>query len=112
MSAPVPGGEDTAGGAAGGGSSVGGGSVGGGSSVGDGDPLVRVVQGVPDDVELAALIAGLTAAALPVLRREEAEVGEREVPSEWETRSRAVRGAVGTFPRRRGADAWRWSLHP
>jgi hypothetical protein len=64
---------------------------------------VRVVRGAPDDAELAALVAGLAAAA----------AGQDEAPatptSAWMDRSRALtgrsQGALG-----RGDTAWRHSL--
>ena len=65
---------------------------------------VRVVRGAPDDAELAALVAGLAAAAA---------AGQDEAPatptSAWMDRSRALtgrsQGALG-----RGDTAWRHSL--
>lgn len=70
--------------------------------------VVHVVRGVPDDVELAALVAGLAAAG--------ADAGD-DYPlsthphSAWTDRSRALRGRVGPrTPTAPGADTWRWSL--
>lgn len=60
---------------------------------------MRIVRGHPDDLELAALVAGLAASA-----SEEASVPV--VPDAWADRSRLLRGA----PHRTGSDAWRWSL--
>ncbi len=62
---------------------------------------VQVVRGTPDDVELAALVAGLVAAS----------AGPDETPapaptSGWAARGR-LRGAEGWRP---GPDAWRRSL--
>ena len=65
---------------------------------------VRVVRGAPDDAELAALVAGLAAAAA---------AGQDEAPatptSAWMDRSRALtgrsQGALG-----HGDTAWRHSL--
>ncbi len=65
-------------------------------------PHVQVVRGAPDDVELAALVAGLAAVAV------DDEPGGRPGGSAWTDRSRRLRGAAGTpVP---GPDAWRWSL--
>ncbi len=62
---------------------------------------VQVVRGTPDDVELAALVAGLVAAS----------AGPDELPapvptSGWGSRGR-LRGTEGWRP---GPDAWRRSL--
>ncbi|MGN8246612.1 acyl-CoA carboxylase epsilon subunit [Cellulomonas soli] len=65
-------------------------------------PHVQVVRGVPDDVELAALVAGLVAAA--------AEAPDHDAPartSAWSDRGRRLRGEALPAP---GQDAWRWSL--
>jgi hypothetical protein len=63
---------------------------------------VHVVRGAPDDVELAALVAGLAAV----------RVTEEPLPeaprSAWTDRSRGTRGP--TSASRPGPDAWRWSL--
>jgi hypothetical protein len=61
-----------------------------------------VVRGAPDDDELAALVAGLVAAA-----SDEAAAPE-PVRSAWTNRAHVLRG--GTAGRVPGADAWRWSL--
>jgi hypothetical protein len=63
---------------------------------------VHVVRGTPDDVELAALVAGLAAVAVP---------DDDHVPpprAAWSDRSRAMRGPRPAA--RSGPDAWRWSL--
>lgn len=62
---------------------------------------VRVVRGAPDDVELAALVAGLVAAA--------SDEGATETAprTAWTDRARVLRGTVAPAA---GADAWRWSL--
>ncbi|WP_123738049.1 acyl-CoA carboxylase subunit epsilon [Salana multivorans] len=70
------------------------------------EPVVRVVRGEPDALELAALIAGLTAAASSVDDSEEEATRHR-----WADRSHALRGGDRGLPER-GANAWRWSLHP
>jgi hypothetical protein len=64
---------------------------------------VHVVRGAPDDVELAALVAGLAAVQIAD------DTGHDATPaSAWTDRSHGMRG-----PRpapRPGPDAWRWSL--
>ncbi|GIG28661.1 acyl-CoA carboxylase epsilon subunit [Cellulomonas marina] len=82
----------------------------------DRPPHVQVVRGEPDDVELAALVAGLVAAAGPGTG---AGAGpgagggtghghdDGPAPSAWCDRARSVRGTVAPAA---GADAWRWSL--
>lgn len=73
------------------------------------DPHVQVVRGTPDDVELAALVAGLVAAASghePV--GDDTEAVARAARARW-TAPGQLRGATGPV---RGPDAWRWSLHP
>lgn len=70
---------------------------------GTGRPHVRVVRGVPDDVELAALVAGLVAAAA-----DEDATPEGTTRSAWTDRARSLRGRT---PLSHGGDAWRWSLH-
>lgn len=70
---------------------------------GTGRPHVRVVRGAPDDVELAALVAGLVAAA-----SDEEPPAERAARSAWTDRARSLRGRT---PLSHGGDAWRWSLH-
>jgi hypothetical protein len=64
---------------------------------------VRVVRGEPDDLELAALVAGLVAAS--------AQVDYPDEPvarSVWNDRSRSMRGPSDQASP--GPDAWRWSL--
>jgi hypothetical protein len=63
---------------------------------------VHVVRGAPDDVELAALVAGLAAVAVPD------DDTDAAPHAAWSDRSRGLRGP-GTSPSP-GADAWRWSL--
>ncbi|MBD5787085.1 hypothetical protein IF650_12930 [Cellulosimicrobium terreum] len=79
-----------------------------------GRPSVRVVRGDPDDVEVAALVAGLAAAAAA------AQLPDDVAPvDEWRNRTRGLRGTGGgatakNFGGRAGrhnSDAWRWSLH-
>ncbi|PFG20379.1 acyl-CoA carboxylase subunit epsilon [Serinibacter salmoneus] len=71
-------------------------------------PAVRVVRGDPDPIELAALIAGLTAAAASIPDEEE----ERRIRQRWSDRSHALRGGDRGLLPRPGHNAWRWSLHP
>ncbi|WP_127129623.1 acyl-CoA carboxylase subunit epsilon [Georgenia sp. SYP-B2076] len=71
-------------------------------------PAVRVVRGRPDELELAALVAGIVAARTHVyelggLPDESAE----PVRGRWTDRARRL----GMTPAP-GAGAWRWSLHP
>lgn len=75
-------------------------------------PEVRVVRGEPDDVEVAALVAGLAAVAAAVVPDDAAPVDE------WTNRTRTLRGNgagataknFGGRAGRHNADAWRWSL--
>ncbi|MBE1877146.1 acyl-CoA carboxylase epsilon subunit [Myceligenerans pegani] len=74
-------------------------------------PQVRVVRGRPDDVEVAALVAGLAAVTAAVEPEDAAPIDE------WTNRSRVLRGNgaataknFGGRSGRHNADAWRWSL--
>ncbi|MDM7855725.1 acyl-CoA carboxylase epsilon subunit [Cellulomonas alba] len=68
------------------------------------DPAhVQVVRGEPDDVELAALVAGLVAASSAAGDEWVERPAER---SAWVARRHGVRPAGW----RTGPDAWRWSL--
>ncbi len=70
-------------------------------------PAVRVVHGRPDELELAALVAGIVAARGRV--DELAGVPDdaaEPVRSRWTDRGRLL-GA----PSAPGAGSWRWSLH-
>ena len=73
------------------------------------DPHVHVVRGTPDDVELAALVAGLVAAAA---RQDphgpEADPAGRAARARWTAPGRLHGAPLPTH----GAGAWRWSLHP
>ncbi|MHB1064709.1 MAG: acyl-CoA carboxylase subunit epsilon [Georgenia sp.] len=71
-------------------------------------PAVRVVRGRPDEVELAALVAGIVAASarstdLGGLVDEAAE----PVRTHWTNRAHQLGGTASPGP-----GAWRWSLHP
>ena len=69
--------------------------------------FVHVVRGEPDDVELAALVAGLAAAG-----GTGAEEPAAPRHSAWTDRARAMRTRIGPrTPITPGADTWRWSLH-
>lgn len=65
---------------------------------------VRVVRGEPDDLELAALVAGLVAVSggFP-------DDAAPPAPSAWTDRSRELGRAQLPTP---GPAAWRWSQHP
>lgn len=71
-------------------------------------PHVQVVRGAPDDVELAALVAGLVAATAPGEDAWSVHADEPALPAAWSDRSRTVPGAGTTW--RTGPDAWRTSL--
>lgn len=66
---------------------------------------VQVVRGTPDDVELAALVAGLVAAAGPA---QDAGVDGAGAGAAWTDRARSLPRAGSEW--RPGPDAWRWSL--
>ncbi|MFI6427341.1 acyl-CoA carboxylase epsilon subunit [Promicromonospora sp. NPDC050880] len=75
-------------------------------------PQVRVVRGQLDDVEVAALVAGLAAVAAAGPEPEDAAPLD-----EWTNRARVLRGNgaataknFGGRAGRHNADAWRWSL--
>ncbi|MDR7382034.1 acyl-CoA carboxylase epsilon subunit [Promicromonospora iranensis] len=75
-------------------------------------PQVRVVRGEPDDVEVAALVAGLAAVTAAGPEPEDAAPLD-----EWTNHARVLRGngaaTANNFGGRSGrhnADAWRWSL--
>lgn len=65
--------------------------------------IVRVVRGEPDEMELAALVAGILTAASA------ARTAEPDLPAQppWSDRARRL----GATPRP-GPGTWRWSLHP
>ncbi|QDB78417.1 acyl-CoA carboxylase subunit epsilon [Georgenia wutianyii] len=64
---------------------------------------LRVVRGTPDDVELAALVAGIVAAR--ATRDDDAAAPAPVSP--WADHARRLR--PGPLP---GPGSWRWSLHP
>jgi acyl-CoA carboxylase epsilon subunit-like protein len=68
-------------------------------------PHVQVVRGTPDDVELAALVAGLVAASGPA---DDDGSDDAEPRAAWSDRARAVPWAAAAW--RPGPDAWRTSL--
>ncbi|RPF25940.1 acyl-CoA carboxylase epsilon subunit [Georgenia muralis] len=84
----------------------------GAGSAGDGGlpatAAVRVVHGAPDEVELAALVAGLVAArAAAVELGGLPDEGAEQVRTRWTDRTRPL--GAGPVP---GPGSWRWSLHP
>ncbi|MDQ8040709.1 Acyl-CoA carboxylase epsilon subunit [Cellulosimicrobium aquatile] len=76
-------------------------------------PSVRVVRGAPDELEVAALVAGLAAAAAAG-----DEPDDVAPVDEWTNRARVLRGtgdgatakSFGGRSGRHNADSWRWSL--
>lgn len=70
-------------------------------------PDVRVVRGAPDDVELAALVAGLAAgsAALSALSAtSDTEAETRAARRRWQAAADRL-----SDPLTPGPDSWRWS---
>ncbi|WP_372592645.1 acyl-CoA carboxylase epsilon subunit [Actinotalea sp.] len=70
-------------------------------------PDVRVVRGDPDDVELAALVAGLaagSAALSAVSATSDTEAEGRAARRRWQGMADRLDG--GPTP---GPDSWRWS---
>ncbi len=70
-------------------------------------PDVRVVRGAPDDVELAALVAGLAAgsAALSALSAtSDTEAETRAARRRWQAAADRL-----SDPLAPGPDSWRWS---
>ena len=72
-------------------------------------PDVRVVRGEPEDLELAALVAGLDSGRLNPNRSEAEPARHREAAERGRWRDGAVRLRD---PLRPGPDAWRWSATP
>ncbi|MGW1681253.1 acyl-CoA carboxylase epsilon subunit [Saccharopolyspora sp. NPDC002376] len=72
-------------------------------------PVLRIVRGDPDEVELAALTAALT--GLAAAKAASAEP-EREPMSLWGDPAAAVRNPAGRRPLRPGPHAWRASALP
>ena len=68
-----------------------------------GQAHVRVVRGAADEVELAALVAGLVAAHTPHAHHASAPAPP---VSAWADRARGLRVRPAPHP---GPDAWRWS---
>lgn len=64
---------------------------------------VQVVGGHPDDVEVAALVAGLAAVA----GENDESPAPAAQPTEWVSKARRL----GTTATTRSPDQWRWSLH-
>jgi len=70
-------------------------------------PDVRVLRGSPDDVELAALVAGLaagSAALSAVSATSDVEADGRAARRRWQSVADRL-----TDPLASGPDAWRWS---
>lgn len=72
-------------------------------------PVLRIVRGEPDEVELAALTAVLT--GLAAAQADSAEP-QREPMSLWGDPAAAVRHPAGRRPLRPGPHAWRASALP
>ncbi|GAA2361827.1 acyl-CoA carboxylase subunit epsilon [Saccharopolyspora halophila] len=70
-------------------------------------PVLRIVRGNPDDVEIAALTAALAGAAAAQPAAEPAEP-----MSLWADRDAALRHPAGRRPLRPGPNAWRASGMP
>lgn len=70
-------------------------------------PVLRVVRGNPDDVEIAALTAAL--ASVPAAAPEEPA---RRPLSLWADRAARLRPAAGGLPLPPGPNAWRASALP
>jgi len=70
-------------------------------------PDLRVLRGAPDDVELAALVAGIAAGRRP----EEAPTGDRDRGRREAVARRRWRDGAQPLsdPLAPGPDAWRWS---
>ncbi|MGQ0625080.1 MAG: acyl-CoA carboxylase subunit epsilon [Sporichthyaceae bacterium] len=66
-----------------------------------GRPMLRVVRGTPDDYELAALLAVVSACSGAGGTEPEAQ------PNAWSDRSRLVRGPLPHGPGAWRASAWR-----
>ncbi|HQY33409.1 acyl-CoA carboxylase epsilon subunit [Actinotalea sp.] len=78
-------------------------------------PDVRVVRGEPDDVELAALVAGLAAGqAAGAAVTAQAAAGHDGPEAVRAAARRRWMDAVQRLsdPMRPGHDAWRWSARP
>jgi hypothetical protein len=70
-------------------------------------PDVRVVRGAPDDVELAALVAGLAAGTTPHEHHPvERVTAEGRARRRWRDAAQPLRDPLAP-----GADTWRWSAH-
>lgn len=65
--------------------------------------IVRVIRGEPDEMELAALVAGIFAAASSLGSAEPEDLE----PAPWTDAARRL-----GMPSRPGRHTWRWSLHP
>lgn len=72
-------------------------------------PMLRIVRGTPDDIEVAALTAALVGAA--AANAADATPQQRPL-SVWADRSAALRRPATGTPLRPGAGAWRASALP
>ncbi|MER7012495.1 acyl-CoA carboxylase epsilon subunit [Saccharopolyspora sp. NPDC000359] len=72
-------------------------------------PVLRIVRGDPDEVELAALTAALTGLAAAQATAAEPQ---RESMSLWGDPAAAVRHPAGRRPLRPGPHSWRASALP
>lgn len=74
---------------------------------------LRIVRGAPDEIEVAALVAGLAAAVAAA-----SEPDDLAPVDEWTNHARGLRGSgdgatarsFGGRAGRHNADSWRWSL--
>jgi hypothetical protein len=73
-------------------------------------PVLRIVRGDPDDVEIAALTAALSGLAAAKAAVEEPP--QRRPMSLWGDPAAAVRHPAGRRPLRPGPHAWRASALP
>ncbi|MCI2420219.1 acyl-CoA carboxylase subunit epsilon [Saccharopolyspora sp. K220] len=71
-------------------------------------PVLRIVRGNPDDVEIAALTAALSGLAAA----QAAEPPQRQPMSLWGDRAARLRHPAGRRPLRPGPHAWRASGLP
>jgi hypothetical protein len=67
-------------------------------------PQVRVLRGAPDDVELAALVAGIAAGFAPTVADPTPDRHHAETRRRWWDGASGLRD-----PLTPGPDAWRWS---
>jgi hypothetical protein len=68
------------------------------------NPQVRVLRGSPDDVELAALVAGIASGAFSEQPPATGERPDAAARRRWREAARPLRDPLAP-----GRDAWRWS---